>query len=75
MKDFKNMPIEELNISVRTYNCLKSHRISTVGDLSAMTKEQLMRVRNLGMKNYDEILEKLENIGIYLTSEGTKELP
>ena len=67
MEIFKSVPIEKLNISVRTYNCLKCHGISTIGDLSAMTKEDLMRIRNLGKKNYDEIIEKLENIGIFLT--------
>ena len=75
MENFKNMPIEELNISVRTYNCLKRHGVSTVGDLSAMTKEELTRVRNFGKRNYDEILEKLDNIGISLTPEDAKELP
>ena len=75
MENFKNMPIEELNISVRTYNCLKRHGISTVGDLAALTKEELMRVRNLGKRNHDEILEKLYNIGISMASEDTKELP
>ena len=69
MENFKNMPIEKLNFSVRTYNCLKRHGISTVYDLSKMTKEKLMRVRNLGRKNYDEILEKLDNIGISMASE------
>ena len=75
MENFKNMPIEELNISVRTYNCLKRHGVSTVGDLSAMAKEELTRVRNLGKRNYDEILEKLDNIGISLASEDAKGLP
>ena len=69
------MPIEELNISVRTYNCLRRHGVSTVGELSEMTKEDLMRVRNLGRKNYDEVLEKLNNIGISLASEDEEELP
>jgi len=75
MENFKNMPIEELNISVRTYNCLKHNGISTVGDLSAMTKQELMRVRNLGERSYDELLSKLDNIGISLASEDTKNLP
>ena len=75
MENFKNVPIEELNISVRTYNCLRRRGVSTVGDLAVMTKEELMRVRNLGKRNYDEILEKLDNIGISLASEDTKGLP
>lgn len=69
MESFKDMPIEKLNISVRTYNCLKRHGISTVGELSTMTEEKLMRVRNLGKKNYDEILEKLDSIGVSLALE------
>lgn len=69
MEFFKDMPIEKLDISVRTYNCLKRYGISTVGELSAMTEEKLKRVRNLGKENYDEILEKLGNIGISLALE------
>ena len=72
MKGFKNIPIEERNISVRTQNCLKCHGISTVEDLSKMTKEELTRVRNLGQRNYDESLEKLYNIGISLALEDKK---
>ena len=75
MENFKNVPIEELNISVRTYNCLRRRGVSTVGDLAVMTKEELMRVSNLGKRNYDEILEKLDNIGISLASEDTIGLP
>ena len=66
MENFKDMPIEKLDISVSTYNCLKRSGVSTVGDLSTMTKERLMRVRNLSKRNYDEILKKLEEIGIFL---------
>ena len=72
MENFKNMPIEELNISVRTYNCLKCYGISTVGDLSQMTKKELMRVRNLDRRNYIEIIENLDNIGTSLAAENTK---
>lgn len=69
MENFKNMPIEDLNISVRSYNCLRRHGVSTVEELSKLTKEELMRVRNLGRRNYEEILEKLGKVGIFLESE------
>ena len=68
MELFKDMPIENLNISVRTYNCLMRHGISTVGKLSAMTETQLKRLRNLDNRSYNEIIEKLKDIGISLAS-------
>ena len=69
MEGFKNMPIENLNISVRSYNCLKRYGISTVDELSEMTESQLTRVRNLGEENYNEIIQKLKDLGISLASE------
>lgn len=71
MENLKDITLEELDISVRAYNCLKRHGVSTVGDLSKMTKEDLLKVRNLGQRNYDEIIQKLNNIGIYIESEST----
>ena len=68
MELFKDMPIEKLNISVRAYNCLMRYGISTVGRLSAMTETQLKRLRNLSKENYNEIIEKLKDIGISLAS-------
>lgn len=52
--------IEELELSVRAYNCLKRHGIETVGQLKSMTEEDLMNVRNMGKKNIIEIEEKLK---------------
>ena len=61
------MPIEELdNISVRSYNCLKRANIHTVEDLTKKTEEDMLKVRNLGKKSLDEIIQKLESFGLSL---------
>jgi len=52
--------IEELNLSIRPYNCLKRARIDTVGQLDSMTAEELQKVKNLGRLSYEEIVEKLK---------------
>ena len=53
-------PIDELELSVRSYNCLKRSGIDTVGQLRSMTADELLSVRNLGRKGVDEIMKKLE---------------
>ena len=53
-------PIEELDLSVRSFNCLKRAGVHTVAQLSAMDKDDLMKVRNLGKKNMEEVLHKLQ---------------
>ncbi|KXG75696.1 DNA-directed RNA polymerase subunit alpha [Fervidicola ferrireducens] len=53
------MPIEELDLSVRSYNCLKRAGINTIGELIQKTPEEIMKVRNLGKKSLEEIEEKL----------------
>lgn len=60
------MPIEELDLSVRSYNCLKRAGINTVGELCAKTEEEMMKVRNLGRKSLEEVVEKLNAIGLSL---------
>ena len=60
------MPIEELDLSVRSYNCLKRAGINTVEDLTNRTEEEMMKVRNLGRKSLDEVLGKLEELGLAL---------
>ena len=61
-----NMPIEVLDLSVRSYNCLKRANINTVGELTLKTEKELMRIRNLGRKSLKEIIQKLEERGLYL---------
>ncbi len=58
------MPIEELELSVRSYNCLKRAGISTVEDLANKTEEDMMKVRNLGKKSLDEVINKLRSLGL-----------
>ena len=62
-------PVEELELTVRSYNCLKREGVDTIGQLATMTEEELMNIRNLGMKSVDEIRSKLLEIGYALESE------
>ena len=59
--------IEELDLSVRSYNCLKRAGINTVEDLANKTEDDMMKVRNLGRKSLDEVLKKLEELGLSLS--------
>ncbi|MCR4999443.1 MAG: DNA-directed RNA polymerase subunit alpha [Lachnospiraceae bacterium] len=60
------MPIEELELSVRSYNCLKRAGISTVKELCDKTPDDMMKVRNLGRKSLEEVLQKLSDLGLGL---------
>ncbi len=60
------MPIEELDLSVRPYNCLKRAGINTVGDLMQRTEEEIVSVKNFGRKSLDEVREKLTVLGLSL---------
>jgi DNA-directed RNA polymerase subunit alpha len=60
------MTIEELDLSVRSYNCLKRAGINNVDDLTNKTEEEMMKVRNLGRKSLDEVLGKLDELGLAL---------
>lgn len=63
------MTIEELDLSVRSYNCLKRAGINTVEDLTNRTEEDMMKVRNLGRKSLEEVIHKLHAFGMDLSSE------
>ena len=65
-----NKSIDELELSVRSYNCLKRAGINTVEDLCTKTMDDLMKVRNMGRKSLDEILNKLESMGLFLSSKA-----
>lgn len=58
------MPIEELELSVRSYNCLKRAGIATVDDLANKSEADMMKVRNLGKKSLDEVINKLHSLGL-----------
>ena len=63
------MTIEELELSVRSFNCLKRAAINTVEELTQKSEEDMMKVRNLGKKSFDEVKEKLQSLGFDLSSE------
>jgi len=57
-------PIEDLDLTVRSYNCLKREGINTVSELIALSEDQLMNIRNFGSKSVDEVREKLAGLGL-----------
>ncbi len=64
------MPIEELDLSVRPYNCLKRAGINTLGELLQRTEEEVVNVKNFGRKSLDEVKEKLAALGLELRRRG-----
>ena len=60
------MTIEELDLSVRSYNCLKRAGINTVEELTEKTEDDMMKVRNLGKKSMEEVKHKLEELELGL---------
>ena len=63
------MTIEELDLSVRSFNCLKRANINTVEDLISKTEDEMMKVRNLGRKSLEEVINKLAMMGLSLAGE------
>ena len=63
------MTIDDMDLSVRSYNCLKRANINTVEDLISKTEEEMMKVRNLGRKSLEEVINKLSMMGLSLASE------
>ena len=63
------MTIEELDMSVRSFNCLKRAGIDTVEDLITRTEAEMMKVRNLGTKSLEEVILKLQSLGLELKHE------
>jgi DNA-directed RNA polymerase subunit alpha len=62
--DKYNMPIEDLNLSVRAYNCLKRSGLMTVGQVLEKSEDELLALRNFGRKSYDELRDKLVDLGL-----------
>ena len=62
-------PIEDLDFSVRAYNCLKRDGIHTLQDLTNRTESDMMKIRNLGKKSLKEVLEKIREMGLVLREE------
>ena len=63
------MTIEELDLSVRAFNCLKRAGVNSVGDLINKSPDEMMKVRNLGKKSLEEVISKLEALGFNLNSD------
>ena len=63
------MTIDDMDLSVRSYNCLKRANINTVEDLISKTEEEMMKVRNLGRKSLEEVINKLALMGLSLASD------
>ena len=66
-----DMTIEELDLSVRSFNCLKRANINTVEDLISKTEDEMMKVRNLGHKSLEEVINKLAMMGLHLADEDS----
>ena len=66
------MTIEELDLSVRSFNCLKRANINTVEDLTNKTEEEMIKVRNLGRKSLEEVEHKLAMMGLSLASDDNQ---
>jgi DNA-directed RNA polymerase subunit alpha len=76
--DKYNMPIEDLNLSVRAYNCLKRSGLMTVGQVLEKSEDELLSLRNFGRKSYDELMDKLVELGLLTgreEDEGASGLP
>jgi len=69
-RKFLDITIEELDLSVRSYNCLKRAGINTVDELIGKTEEEMMKVRNLGKKSLEEVQNKLAEMDLYLRSDN-----
>ena len=64
------LPIEDMDLSVRSYNCLKREGVSTVGELVTKTEQDLLDIRNFGQKSIEEVKQKLEEMGLGLADYG-----
>ena len=68
-ENVKGQPIEDFDFSVRSYNCLKRAGVNTIGDLLNKTNDEMLKLRNLGKKSYEEIMGKLDSLGLKLKEE------
>ncbi len=64
------LPIEDMDLSVRSYNCLKREGVSTVGELVTKTEQDLLDIRNFGQKSIEEVKAKLAEMGLSLADYG-----
>lgn len=65
-----DIPIEDVDFSVRTFNCLKKESVDTIGELVKRTEEELLAIRNFGKRSLEEVIQKLEGFGLHLADSG-----
>ena len=63
----EDMKIEELDFTVRSYNCLKKAGVNTISDLTSMSYNELLKIKNLGKKSLNEIIDKMKELGYDLS--------
>ncbi|MCH8050794.1 MAG: DNA-directed RNA polymerase subunit alpha [Chloroflexi bacterium] len=68
-----NMAIEDLNLSMRAYNCLRRSGLMTIGQVLEKSEEELLALRNFGLKSYDELRERLDELGLLPAGDGEEE--
>ena len=69
------MPVEQLNLSVRTMNCLRRTGITTVGQLISKGEKELLSLRNFGQRSKHEVVDRLAELGLSLASKGEAPTP
>jgi len=72
-EELYNMPVEQLNLSVRTLNCLRRGGIATVGEVISKGEKELMQLRNFGLKSRKELEDRIASLGLALRSESKAE--
>ena len=65
-----DIPIEDVDFSVRTFNCLKKESIDTLGELGRRTEAELLAIRNFGKRSLDEVIQRLDNYNLHLADAG-----
>ena len=66
----EDMRIEELDFTVRSYNCLKNAGVNSISDLTSMSYSELLKIKNLGRKSLNEIIDKMRELGYDLGDNG-----
>ena len=63
-----SLTVEELDLSLRSFNCLKRAGLNTVGEILEMTRDELSKIKNFGKKSFDEVEQKIQDLGLELKS-------
>ena len=71
--NIEDMKIEELDFTVRSYNCLKKAGVNTISDLTSMTYNELLKIKNLGKKSLNKIINKIKELGYNLDDNASND--